>query len=63
MMPPFASERIFSGPVTRAATSSRLRSSAWLALNDRSSSALPPEKVTEPLPVIDPPPVVLPLIC
>ena len=50
MVPPLASDLICSGPVTRAATSSRLSSSAWLALNDRLSSVLPPEKVTEPLP-------------
>ena len=49
-----------SGPVTRAARSSRLSSSAWRALKDRSSAAAPPEKSTVPLPSIAPPPVVVP---
>ena len=63
MVPPLPSDLICSGPVTRAATSSRLSSSAWFALNARLSRVLPPEKVTEPLPVTVPLPGVAPLIC
>ena len=60
IVPPRPSDRMVRGPVTRAPTSSRLRSCACWALKDRFSAATPPEKSTVPVPSILPPPAVVP---
>ena len=60
MVPPLPSERIVTGPVTVAEISSRLSNCALFAVKARLSRVLPPEKVTEPRPSIEPPSPVAP---